>query len=180
MDKIISATDRRNHPQLSFSKLDTAFSERYSFLVSVISVNLVMELSIFAVGSFRSAKMFHSKTAFSCPYLYSVSASTSSTFLFNHQIYKYLNRLDFKIGLFLLILNATTTTQWAEKVQRILNDGCSVTRLDDFESSFQETFFHKWHKYLVTFGIFWNTPLLKKTALATFWATFVKFWLHFR
>ena len=45
MDKIISATDRRNHPQLSFSKLDTAFSERYSF--SVISVNLVMELSIF-------------------------------------------------------------------------------------------------------------------------------------
>ena len=124
--------------------------------------------------------MFHSKTAFSCPYLYSVSASTSSTFLFNHQIYKYLNRLDFKIGLFLLILNATTTTQWAEKVQRILNDGCSVTRLDDFESSFQETFFHKWHKYLVTFGIFWNTPLLKKTALATFWATFVKFWLHFR
>ena len=49
MDKIISATDRRNHPQLSFSKLDTAFSERYSF--SVISVNLVMELSIFAVGS---------------------------------------------------------------------------------------------------------------------------------
>ena len=62
MDKIISATDRRNHPQLSFSKLDTAFSERYSFLVSVISVNLVMELSIFAVGSFRSAKMFHSKS----------------------------------------------------------------------------------------------------------------------
>ena len=56
MDKIISATDRRNHPQLSFSKLDTAFSERYSF--SVISVNLVMELSIFAVGSWYQAQVY--------------------------------------------------------------------------------------------------------------------------